>query len=339
MSCPEGQFFSESAKRCLPLKMKPSNKGSSLLPCPEGQVWNPVPNVRKCVRKNIYKMVFGSEKAAAASLEQKKLRSSVKKTVQLRKSKTIKVASLPKGAITPAVHGSVILESSEPRKNSLMPPGLARADMAKWVVTNCKNQEDPIMLEPFADAELRDLKSLVRLGSGFCYPVDILDQHVRASIERDVPVKDMMNPTYRLDSQDFGALKVAATVLKKGYTLPTEPSIKPASHYKFFIGVAGDPDYKLMFLFDDRKVKVLPGGAKEFSSAIPDGGWIGYIPAKGTVQLEKLIKEAFQRGRIFTKATRPFQCCRIHLKKDKAYWSDGWLGKIKAMEEEIQGIL
>ena len=94
-----------------------------------------------------------------------------------------------------------------------------------------------------------------------------------------------------------------------------------------------------MFLFDDRKVKVLPGGAKEFSSAIPDGGWIGYIPAKGTVQLEKLIKEAFQRGRIFTKATRPFQCCRIHLKKDKAYWSDGWLGKIKAMEEEIQGIL
>lgn len=371
MSCPAGQFYSEKTKMCLPLKMKPMSRGKSLVPCPEGQVWNPDENVRRCVRKNLYKMIYGPEKAAVASLDQKKLRqlkvvrpkktvktakavkansikkavkaNTTKKTVSPKKAvksvKEVVVRSSLKGAITPALKETLPLKSAEPSKNSVMIPGLLREDMVKWIRNNCKNQEDPIMLEPYEEADLRDLRSLVRLGSGFCYTADVLDHHVRSSIERDVPVKDIMNPSYRLDANDYGALKVAATTLQKGYKLPSEPTEKPAAHYKLFIGVAGEPEFKVVFLFDERKVKKLPGGGQEFTGAIPDGGWIGWIPAKGTADLEKLIREAFSRGRMFTKADRPFKCCRVHLKKDKAHWSDGVAGKIKSMEEEIKGLL
>lgn len=367
MSCPEGQFFSDSAKRCLPNKMKALSKGHSLVPCPVGQVWNPDPSVRKCVRKDIYKLMFGAEKAAAASLEQKRLRGSIgkkqasigkkaasigkkaasigkkqasigKKPVSIKKRKrvSIKKKTLKAASLSPSLKESVKLVSLEPRKDSFMAPGLTRKEMAAWVSAHCKNQEDPIMMEPYAEAELKDLSSLVRLGSGFCYTAEVLDQHVRASLERDVPVKDMLNPSYRLDGHDYGALAKASS---KGYELPKEIAIKPPSHYKLFIGVADDPLYKLIFLFDERRVKVNANGDKEFTDAIPDGGWIGYIPASRTEKLEKLIVEAFARGKIFTKSSRPFKCCRVHLKKNKAHWNDGVLRKIKALEEELLGVL
>lgn len=311
------------------------SKGKSLVPCPVGQVWNPESNVRRCVRKNMYKMLYGAEKAGQASALQKRLRGTKKNSLK----PVVRSFETKKNAITPALKAVLPIEATEPRKDSVMSPGLLRDDMAKWVTKHCKNQEDPIMLEPYAEADLKDLRSLVRLGSGFCYTADVLDQHVRSSLERDVPIKDIMNPSYRLDARDFGALKSAAQVTKKSYTLPSEASEMPAKHYKLFIGVAGEPDFKIVFLFDERKVKKLAGGGQEYTNAIPDGGFIGWIPSKGTSRLEKLIRDAFERGRIFTKATRPFRCCRIHLKKDRAYWADGVTGKVKALEEELEGIL
>ena len=331
MACPEGQFYSEAIKRCIPLKMKPASKGKSLVPCPQGQVWNPDPTIRKCIRKDIYKMMFGAEKANAASLEQKRLKNTTKN--KTKKAEKIKVSPKP-GAITPALEQSIVIQSSEPRKNARMVPG-SREEMIKWVTKSCTNQEDPATMESFAETPINDLRTLIKLGSGFCYTAKTLDQHVRASIERGVPIKDMMNPSYRLDAKDFGALKTASQLIKKTYELPTEASVKPAAHYKLFIGVADDPDYKLVFLFDEGKV-TKEKGKTNYTNAIPEGGWIGYIPVKGTDTLEKLIKEAFARGRLFTKAERPFVCCRVHVKKDKAYWSSD---KIKALEEELAGIL
>jgi hypothetical protein len=342
MSCPEGQFYAGDKKGCLPLRYKPMSKGKSLLPCPDGQVWNPEPDVRRCVRKNMYKLVYGEEKVRAASKKQKELRAAG--TKKNRKSpipiaKVVVVPSFRKNAVTPALKKTAVIDTAEMRQNSVMTPGLSREGMAKWVSLRCKNTEDPIMMEPYADADLKDLRSLLRLGSGFCYTADVLDTHVRSSIERDVPVKDMLNPSYRLDAQDYGALLAAGSQMKKGYKLPSLPSEKPASHYKLFIGVAGEPEFKMVFLFDERKVVRLAGGGREFTKAIPEGGWIGWIPAKGTAKLEKLIESAYEKGRIFTKAERPFQCCRIHLKKDKSYWSENREKKITALEEELAGLL
>jgi hypothetical protein len=81
------------------------------------------------------------------------------------------------------------------------------------------------------------------------------------------------------------------------------------------------------------------GGVKNYSPAIPEGGWIGYIPVAGTADLEKLIKKAFLAGRIFTKATKPFGCCRFHLKKEREFWKTDAARKIKAMEDEIRELI
>lgn len=337
MSCPAGQFYSEAAKRCLRLNVRPGSKGKSQLPCPENQVWNPNPDARRCILKTLYKKIYGDGKAQVASLEQKRLRALTKKVKTPLRNITVKNPS-PK-AITPALKQSLAIQSAKPRANSVMPPGLLREPMKQWIVTNCRNQEDPIMMDPYEDGTIEEMRSLIKLGSGFCYTAETLDHHVKSSIERGVPIKDMLNPAYRLDAADFGALEEAAKRSKKAYRLPIEPSIKPAAHYKLFIGVANEPDYKLVFMFDERKVKKSASGGLDYSAAIPEGGWIGYLPGTGSAELERLIREAFARGRLFTQAMRPFKCCRFHLKKTKDYWAQGTLEKIKALEEEIRDIM
>jgi hypothetical protein len=243
------------------------------------------------------------------------------------------------GAKTPSKKHDVEFEVALPRSNSTMPPGLTREKMKDWVTKQCTNQDDPINLEPYGESDLKELRSLVKLGSGFCYTVDTLDKHVRSSVERSIPVKDMLNPTYRLDKRDFGALLATGQKLRKTYKLPRLSAELPAAHYKLFVGRLGRETYKHVFLYDDRKVKVLANGSRDFGTAIPDGGWIGYIPGKGTEELERLIHKAYGLGRLFTQAKRPFACCRFHLKKSRAYWETDQAKKIKALINEIEELV
>jgi hypothetical protein len=337
MSCPEGQYYSVAAKRCLRENARPGSKGRSMLPCPENKVWNPNPAARRCVLKSLFKKVYGEAKANAASLEQRRLRALTKKVKTPVLNITVN-AKRSANAITPALKQSFALQTAKLRKDAVMPPGLDKGQMVSWVKTNCKNQEDPILMDPYEESSAEDLMGLVRLGSGFCYTSDSLDNHVKSSIERKIPIKDMINPSYRLDAADFGALETAALRSNKAYRLPLEPSEKPALHYKLFIG-GSNPTVKMVFMFDERKVKKTPGGGLDYSNAIPDGGWIGYIPAKGTAELERLIREAFARGRLFVQATRPFKCCRFHLKKTIDYWSSQTEAKIDALVSEIRDLI
>jgi hypothetical protein len=242
-------------------------------------------------------------------------------------------------AQTPSDKHDVAFNVGEPRVNSTIPPGLTREKMKDWVTKHCTNRDDPINLEPYAESDLKELRSLVKLGSGFCYTVDTLDKHIRSSAERGIPVRDILNPAYRLDKRDFGALVAAGEKLRKTYKLPRESAELPAAHYKLFVGRLGDERYKHIFLYDDRKVKRLASGSRDFGAAIPDGGWIGYIPAKGTEELERLIHKVYARGRLFTQAKRPFTCCRFHLKKSRAYWETDPAKKVKAMIAEIEELV
>jgi len=343
MDCPSGQFYSTTAKRCLRRDIMPMSKGHSQSPCPDGQVWNPAPEGRRCIRKNVYEMVFGAAEARAASSQQKKLRGTRRRPAGAAAAARAPVviapaASLNRG-ITPAAAAEHEFEAGEPRVNAVMPPGLTRAAAIEWLGKQCKNKEDPVTLEDYADADLKDLRSLVRLGSGFCYTADVLDTHIKSSIERDVPVKDMLNPSYRLNARDFGAVLAQGKTLRKTYKLPSRKVEVPADHYKLYIGVVAEPEFKYVFLYDERKVKKLAGGRIDYTPGIPQGGWLGYLPVAGTGELEKLIKKAYKAGRLFNKATRPFGCCRVHVKKSKEFWSSGVAGKIAAMEEELRGIL
>ena len=358
MDCPAGQYYDKDAKRCLRKDILPGAKGKSKSPCPEGQAW--LPAARRCVRKNVYAREYGEKAVRAASAEQKKLRKA-RAPAPAPAPAAVPVAPVPVpapvapapvpvapvhivvargvGATSAARMEELEYETKKPRVNSTMPPGLNRAEMVEWLTKHCHNTEDPVSLESYADMDLKDLRSLVRLGSGFCYTAEGLDDHIKSSIERDVPVKNMMNPSYRLTARNYGAILKQARIKRKTYKLPVRTTELLPTHYKLYIGIISEPQFKYVFLYDERKTIPVPGGFVDYGPAIPEGGWLGYIPATGTTTLEKLIKKAFLAGRLFNKASRPFGCCRVHVKKGKDYWSDGATAKISAMEEELRGIL
>jgi hypothetical protein len=340
MECPPGKKYSAALKKCVHAGALPASVGKSQVPCLSGKVW--LAQGRRCVNKNIYEKIYGAAAVRAASEKQKALAKNLTRKVK----KPASVAGIAGkanvtglGASSAARQSVAEITTAAARSGATIGPGLSRDAMVAWVSKHCKNTDDPVTMDPYSEASVDDLRSLVRLNSGFCYTADTLDQHVQASIERGIPVRDMLNPGYRLNAADYGALQKAARITRKSYKLPGIPVTLPAEHYKLFIGVLDDPAYKYVFLFDERKVVSVAGGVKNYSPAIPEGGWIGYIPVAGTADLEKLIKKAFLAGRIFTKATKPFGCCRFHLKKDKEFWKTDAARKIKAMEDEIRELI
>ena len=358
MDCPKGQVYWAKGKRCVYPEALPGLKGKSRSPCPAGKVW--LPGARKCILKEVYEKHYGKAELAKAVKKQKvlgqrsvkqrsKQRSITKKKSKSPRAKTFRAPVKPRSitprkpkpvvGVTPAVRKTVKLSTSTPKKDSFMPPGLTtKKDMIDWVSEKCTNQQDSISLDPFDELPASDLKTMVRLGNQYCYLADDLDKHVRSQVERDTPLTDISNPWYRIDSADLGALEKQGLAHNNNYKLPTKSSEFPAEHYKLFIDVVDESPFKFVFLYDERKVKG-PAGDEDFSPAVPKGGFLGYIPEFDTEKLTSLIQKAYSAGRIFTKATRPFECCRFHLKKAKAYWAEDTKRKIKAMEDEIAEFL
>jgi hypothetical protein len=351
MDCPKGQVYWNKGDRCVYPEALPGLKGKSRSPCPPGKVW--LQGARKCILKDVYEKHYGKAELAKAVKKQKALgQRSKQRAITRKKSKSkspkaktfrahVKPRSItprkavPVIGVTPAVRKTVKLSTSTPKKDSFMPPGLhSKDDMIDWVSQKCANQQDSISLEPFDELPSSDLKTMVRLGNDYCYLAGDLDKHVCSQVERDTPLTDIANPWYRIDAADLGALEKQGLAQNKGYKLPTKSSEFPAEHYKLFIDVVDESPYKFVFLYDERKVKGA-GDDEDYSPAIPKGGFLGYIPEFDTEKLTGLIKKAFAAGRIFTKASRPFECCRFHLKKAKSYWVDDTKRKIKAMEDEI----
>lgn len=347
MDCPKGQVYWQEGKRCVYPEALPGAKGKSLSPCPPGKVW--LAGARKCVLKETFEKHYGKTKLASAIRKQKVLgQRSVKNARRVKtRAKTVRAPVKPHvispkkahpvaAAFTPAVHKILRLRAATPRKNSHMPPGLkTKKDMVAWVSDKCSNKEDSISLEPFSEMDMGDLKTIVRLGNDYCYLADDLDKHVKASVDRDAPVKNIANPWYRLDAADLGAIEHMGKMKNSTYKLPFKSTAFPADHYKLFIDVVDDSPFKFVFLYDERKIVAVEDGGLNYSPAIPKGGFLGYIPEHNTEKLTALIQKAFIAGRLFTKVTRPFECCRFHLKKNKDFWATERLKKIKAMEEEI----
>lgn len=328
MECPKGKVFLPALKRCVSKEALPKSKGHSRRACPSGKVWLPL--MRKCISTGVYEKHYGANKLSEVLQQQRGLAraAAVPRRITPRRSKRPGGPVGP-GAATPAIRKSIKITYSSPRSNSYMPAILnTKEKRLSWIKAHCKNQEDAISLAPFTELDNPDLKSIVRLGNGFCYTASDLGQHVKTSVERGAPLKDISNPWYRIDERDLGAL------VEMGIKLPVKAVEFPAEHYKLFVAPADNTPFKFIFLYDERRIK-----DNNYAPAIPDGGFLGYIPRAGTERLVGLIKRAFATGRLFTKAVRPFGCCRFHLKKTREYWSSDKERKIKAMEDEIEGII
>jgi hypothetical protein len=371
MDCPKGQVYWAEGKRCIRPEALPGAKGKSLSACAPGKVW--LPAARKCVSKAIYEKHYGKANLDVALKKQMALgqRSVKRRTVKVKTPIRRKTPVRPKTpvrrktpvrqktpvrpktpvkprsitpriktpVVSPAIRKTVELDTSTPRKDSYMPPGLTlKRDMVTWIADKCSNQTDPISMEPYDTMLKNDLKTVVRLGNSYCYLADDLDKHIKSSVERDLPLKNISNPWYRIDSSDLGALKHQELARNSTYKLPSKNTEMPAEHYKLYIDVVDESPFKYIFLYDERKIVEVDDG-QNYSPAIPRGGFLGYIPEFDSEKLTGLIKKAFAQGRLFTKVRRPFECCRFHLKKPKSYWDADTKRKIAAMEEEIEAIV
>ena len=323
MECGPGKKYSHILKMCVSKGAFSASKGKSKSPCPNGRHWNAY--TRKCIRGSLHKKLYGHVSEKPKSIKSKGRPN---------------IVTSGKGLVEKANKSFMANNNTfMANNNTFMAPGLPRKSMLEWVDKNCKNKENPISLEPFIETEGDELSSIVKLGSGFCYPVEALDQHIKSSIERGIPVKDIMNPSYRLTTGDYGAIEHVGKRANKTYKLPKMVVVKPDEKYKLYIDKGDSSDFKFVFLFDSTKVKVGPHGKKEYIQAIPEGGWLGYIPSSGTEELEKLIKIAFQNGQLFSKRNPPFNCCKFHIKKSKDYWTTNTVAKIKSLEAEIRNYL
>lgn len=340
MHCPQGKIYWPEGKLCIRPEALPGAKGKSLSPCPPGKVW--LKGARKCVSNNVYEKHYGKNKLVLTLKRQKRIGQKTRKQSPIKPKAITPKKVKPHvvlHAVSPAITKISSLNVGKPRKDSYMPPGLkTKKNMIKWISDKCTNQSDSISLEPFSEMDSTQLKTIVRLGNDYCYLADDLDKHIRTSIENDVALKDITYPGYRIDSADLGAIQYQGLRLDNKYKLPSKLTEIPASHYKLYIDTVDNSPFKYIFLYDERKVKKV-GSALNYSPAIPNGGFLGYIPENGTNELVQLIKTAYLKGRLFTKVTRPFGCCRFHLKKTKDYWKDNTKRKIDSMIEEIKLIL
>lgn len=360
MDCPPGKVYWAPLKKCISVDALPGVKGKSMSPCPQGKVWQNA--TRKCVLEEIYKKHYGTNKFKAAKAKQEHILNLRMKTRKAKspprpRAKTPnavreKAPHKPR-SISPVRRNPFFaaafsspsnkfvskLDTEEPRKDSFMPRAMKlKKSMLSWISEKCNNKEDVISQESFDEATTEELKTIVRLGNNFCYKAADLDQHIKSSIERDLPLKNISEPWYRIDSKDLGTIEHQNKLFDNSYELPVRTGEMPSDNYGLFIDSVDKSGFKYVFLFDKRKLKAVDG-IYNYSPAIPVGGWLGYIPEKGTDTLVSLIKKAFHSGTIFTKATNPFRCCRFHLKKTKEFWADNTERKIKAMEDEIRGII
>lgn len=111
---------------------------------------------------------------------------------------------------------------------------------------------------------------------------------------------------------------------------------KKISEYKLFINIVDDDKFNFAFLYDEAKVTILENGGTSYSNAIPKGGWIGYIPTKGTDQLIKLIKEAHKKGLLYLNSREPLICCSVDIRKSKNHWNNS---TISTLVEDLKNLL
>jgi len=76
---------------------------------------------------------------------------------------------------------------------------------------HCSNDSDPVGGDQYAQMQEDDVKNLIRLGSGMCYPLDTIynwykTKRQSTEIGTDISVTDPMVPSYVLSDEEIGII-------------------------------------------------------------------------------------------------------------------------------------
>lgn len=150
-------------------------------------------------------------------------------------------------------------------------------DVENWKdVYNCNNDSDPVSGQQYAQLQEDEIKDLIRLGSGMCYPLDTLYGWYKAKVQGSeegtvVTVTDPMVPSYVLTSDEIAIINRYAD--EYGYSRPKHKKTTRAPP-----GYRLEIDQDWTNTVDFHKIYVIaPNGSRRVIGVLPmniDGGGV-----------------------------------------------------------------
>lgn len=226
------------------------------------------------------------------------------------------------------------LQRSPPRdasaKSPRSPRTVRKESILKKLLTKCNNDTDPITLEEFADLDLEDLETIVKIGSGEkknCYTLENIFEHYRTLLENNRLPFDPLNPSHYITTKEWN--QITKLIRKKHPEIkikrnaPRVPRnlrihISPIFFINYFgISVSDSNTGNIASLgYIPSDIDPIDTGSQDYSSAI-------------AVQL---LMDLWDKGKLLLGNQPPYPCCSVDLNKNIMYWEeDGRQEKIRKL--------
>jgi hypothetical protein len=231
------------------------------------------------------------------------------------------------------------LEYSDTHEANQIPPPEAntRKKIIVWIKqAPFAGNQDPVIRKKWHKMNLEELRNTVRTEEGRVYRTDTLEGIIQAAVDEKIVPRDPLSRK-RFTRKNFRALRDVKLRSDPAYQLPMRIQQRPPRYMEFVVTNSDDGFFHL----------ALVDGRMAPKETIQD---LGYIP--GTLDsvhtgsadyssgvLLALLQDAWTNGKFLDTYTKPFTCCRFHLRKDKAWWTSPGstpVDRLKAMIDEVR---
>jgi hypothetical protein len=191
-------------------------------------------------------------------------------------------------------------------------------------------------MDSWEEMSVDQLRNTVRTQEGRVYTTESLEGIIAASLDTKQEPRDAYSRN-RLTRKNFRALRDVKLRSNPAYKLPARIQQRPPLYMRLIIQATNDGFYELA-LVDDRTdpkqvihhLGFVPGTLDAVHTGSADY-------SSGT--LLALLQSAWENGKFLESYTKPFPCCRFHLRKNKGWWTSPGstpVNRLKAMIDEIR---
>lgn len=226
----------------------------------------------------------------------------------------------------------IVIKEKKPRKKrSPKPKALSpKSKLLDDIKTKCSNDSDPVSLEDFDSMTSDELKNVVKVGSSakkHCYTLDSIYGVYEAAFLSKKPAIDPMDPSYKLSDEEIASILKMKKKQDPKFKAPKIQKIKMDPDVKLYVAQTMDLQFFHLFVAKrgryDSYRDTWVNGTMEFD--------LGYIPAMlepentgstsySSATLVFNITDLWDKQKLLTKYTKPYECCTLPLSKPRNYW-------------------
>lgn len=196
---------------------------------------------------------------------------------------------------------------------------------------------EPISYEQFEDMSIEELATLRKIGDEpYCLSLESLFNTVKNNLASRKPTK------HPLTNKSLGPML-------ERFVISDAKAFMPGSHeVQHYVAPFFTIDPSMQFVYNVAEPFVEIG----YKVPTPQGirviglGVLPYVFPRNPWNLEpshsvvNKLTLLFNAGRLLVNYDPPFECCRIHLGKDRSYWNEGnAIEKYKSICQEIDDLL